>query len=385
MKKKIFYWGPFTDKGIGTKKAILNSAKSINKYSSSYEAVIINAIGEWNNEKKNENVKYLSLGPNIFDGLPRYGFMKSRLAFIQIFFASFFKLKKLILKEKPDYLMIHLISSLPLILFILFNFKTKLLFRVSGKPNLNFIRSLLWKLSSHKIQNIFCNTKEQKDELIKNKIFLPEKIDVLYDPIFSIRNILKERKQTNFDIKFKKNNILLVGRLTRQKNFELMIKAFRDLRNKELKNFKVYILGEGELRDKLKKLIENYNLSDYIFLLGSKKNVNKYYYKSKIFIMTSLWEDPGFVLIESAIHNCTIISSDCKSGPREILENGSGGFLFKNNDIGSFKEIITRYLNSNDQELKQMKINVKKNIRKYSLLKHYLLLKELILKQEHKA
>ena len=81
MKKKIFYWGPFTDKGIGTKKAILNSAKSINKYSSSYEAVIINAIGEWNNEK-NENVKYLNLGPNIFDGLPRYGFMKSRLAFI---------------------------------------------------------------------------------------------------------------------------------------------------------------------------------------------------------------------------------------------------------------------------------------------------------------
>ncbi|GIR03977.1 MAG: hypothetical protein CM15mP14_1950 [Rhodospirillaceae bacterium] len=65
---------------------------SINKYSSSYEAVIINAIGEWNNEK-NENVKYLNLGPNIFDGLPRYGFMKSRLAFIQIFFASFFKLK----------------------------------------------------------------------------------------------------------------------------------------------------------------------------------------------------------------------------------------------------------------------------------------------------
>ena len=385
MKKKIFYWGPFTDKGIGTKKAILNSAKSINKYSSSHEAVIINAIGEWNKEKKNENIRYLNLGPNIFDGLPRYGFIKSRLAFIQIFFASFFKLKKLILKQKPDYLMIHLISSLPLILFILFNFKTKLLFRISGKPNLNFIRSLLWKLSSHKIQNIFCNTKEQKDELIKNKIFSREKIDVLYDPIFSIRNILKERKQSNFDIKFKKNNILLVGRLTRQKNFELMIKAFRDLRNRELKNFKVYILGEGELRDKLKKLIENYNLSDCIFLLGSKKNVNKYYYTSKIFIMTSLWEDPGFVLIESAINNCSIISSDCKSGPREILENGTGGFLFKNNDINSFKEIIKRYLNSNNQELKQMKINVKKNIRKYSLLRHYLLLKELILKQENKA
>ena len=84
--------------------------------------------------------------------------------------------------------------------------------------------------------------------------------------------------------------------------------------------------------------------------------------------MTSLWEG-WFCINESAINNCSIISSDCKSGPREILENGSGGFLFKNNDIGSFKEIITRYLNSNDQELKQMKINVKKNIRKYFAVK----------------
>ena len=385
MKKKIFYWGPFTDQGIGTKKAILNSVISINKYSSSYEAIIINAVGEWNSEKKNENIKYLNLGPNIFDSLPRYGFIKSRLAFIQIFITSFFKLKKLILKEKPDYLMIHLISSVPLILFILFNFKTKLLFRVSGKPNLNFIRTLLWRLSSNKIQNIFCNTKEQKNELIKNKIFSKEKIDVLYDPIFSVRNILKDRNDNNFDLKFKKNNILLVGRLTRQKNFELMIKAFRDLKNEELKNFKVYILGEGELKYKLNRLIISYNLSNNIFLLGSKKNVNKYYYRSKIFVMTSLWEDPGFVLIESAINNCFIISSDCKSGPREILENGKGGLLFKSNDINSFKETIRKYLNLNDQELKQMKINVKKNTRKYSMLKHYLLLKELIFKQEKQA
>ena len=58
MKKKILYWGPFTDRGIGTKKAILNSAFSINKYSNKFEAIIIDAIGEWNGESQN---KYLTL------------------------------------------------------------------------------------------------------------------------------------------------------------------------------------------------------------------------------------------------------------------------------------------------------------------------------------
>ena len=88
MKKKIFYWGPFTDEGIGTKKAIYNSVKSVNKYSSEFEAIIINAIGEWNNEDINNYIKITNLGSNIFNTLPRYGFIKSRLAYIMIFFVK---------------------------------------------------------------------------------------------------------------------------------------------------------------------------------------------------------------------------------------------------------------------------------------------------------
>ena len=202
MKKKILYWGPFTDRGIGTKKAILNSAHSVNKYSNKYEAIIIDAIGEWSNQSQNKFVKYFKLGPNIYNNLPRYGFVKSRIAFLQIFFASFFKLKHLINLEKPEYLMIHLISSVPLLLFVFFSFKTKLLFRVSGKPNLNFFRAFLWKLSNKNIQNVFCNTHEQKKELIEKGIFSANKIHVLYDPVFSLNNILNERNKKNFDQKF---------------------------------------------------------------------------------------------------------------------------------------------------------------------------------------
>ena len=175
---------------------------------------------------------------------------------------------------------------------------------------------------------------------------------------------------------------MLVGRLTRQKNFELAIKAFKDLKEKELLNYKIFIIGEGEQKNKLNQLIINNKLEKNIFLLGQKKNVNKYYFNSKIFIMSSLWEDPGFVLIEAAVNDCFIISSDCKSGPNEILENGKGGLLFRNDDIESLKKKIREYLNLKNEDIKKMKINVKKNIKKYSLIQHYKLLTKLIYDQE---
>ena len=55
------------------------------------------------------------------------------------------------------------------------------------------------------------------------------------------------------------------------------------------------------------------------------KNVHKLMRKSKAFILTSLWEDPGFVLVESAYNNCSIISSDCPNGPEEIIQED--GFI----------------------------------------------------------
>ena len=378
MKKKIFYWGPFTDDGIGTKKAIYNSVISVNKYSPEFEAIIINAVGEWNNDDINDHIKITNLGSNIFSTLPRYGFIKSRLAYIMIFFVSFLKLKKLLKIEKPDYLMIHLMTSIPIVLFLIFKFRTKILFRVSGKPKLNFFRSLLWKLADNKIQNIFCNTSEQKKELIEKKIFSEEKIKVLYDPVFSIKEVLKERSIKEYDANFKKDNIIMVGRLTKQKNFEIFIKASRQLYKDNLLRYNTYIFGSGEDKDKLDKLIKLHKLEKNIFLIGNRKNIHKYFSMSKAFILTSLWEDPGFVLIEAALNNLPIISSDCKSGPKEIIIDNSGGFLFQNNDIEDLKKKLLEFINSDENQIKKKVIKTKKNIRKYSLFKHFKLIESYI-------
>jgi len=77
-------------------------------------------------------------------------------------------------------------------------------------------------------------------------------------------------------------------------------------------------------------------LKNNIILLGYKENIFKYLKDARAFLLTSLWEDPGFVLVESAYCNIPIISSDCKNGPEEFLNYGKGGMLFKSNSKISF-------------------------------------------------
>ena len=74
--------------------------------------------------------------------------------------------------------------------------------------------------------------------------------------------------------------------------------------------------------------IKKNNLSENIKLLGHTDNIYEFMLKSKAFILSSLWEDPGFVIIESALCNSMIISSNCKNGPKEFLSNGDAGLLF---------------------------------------------------------
>jgi hypothetical protein len=173
---KIFYWSPFISK-VATVSSVIRSAESILKYSKSKDNInvaIIDAIGEWTNYRKiiDQKIKIINLKKkSIFETLPKEGFFKSRLSYVIIFVITFFKLIKLINKEKPDYLIAHLLTSLPIFLTLIFNNNTKVIVRISGLPRLNFIRYMFWKMFSKKICKITCPTKSTY-EYLKKKIFL---------------------------------------------------------------------------------------------------------------------------------------------------------------------------------------------------------------------
>ena len=344
----------------------------MNKYSNEYEGVIINAAGEWDKlPNLNSKLNIIKLNINYYENLPRYSFIKSRFSYIKIFLKSFIPLKKLLQKDQPEYLIAHLIVSLPMILFVLFKFKTKLCLRVSGKVKLNFLRRILWKISSKNIEKVFCPTIETKNQLIQEKIFDKKKISVLRDPVIKINEYFKMKIERDFKSSFYPENIILIGRLTRQKNFDLFINAFSKIQGK-FPELKVNIFGDGELKINLQKKINQYNLEKKIILHGSVDNIFKYLKKSKIFILSSLWEDPGASLMEAAFCDTLIVSSDCPSGPKEFLSYGKGGFIFKNNSEDSLINSLESAIQCKSTIKKEKMINAKKNLKLYTFFNHYI-------------
>jgi glycosyltransferase involved in cell wall biosynthesis len=294
---KIYYWSPHTSH-IATIKAVYNSALSLIKYGKGkYDVKIINANGEWDSQSSNKDITFINLSKRKFlKTYPIEGYLRSRLSYLYIFFKCFFSLKKLINKDKPDFLFIHLVTILPLFLLIFFRFDTKFVLRISGFPKLNIFRKFFWRLASRRLYLITTPTKSTFDYIKSQNIFDDKKIFLLLDPVFLTKDILL--KKENVEENFSKNNkyIISVGRLTYQKNFSLLVEAFNDIA-KLYNNYKLIIIGEGEQRYFLENLISKYNLNDHVFLLGFKKNVFKYINIAECSISSSLWEDPGFFLI----------------------------------------------------------------------------------------
>jgi len=375
---KVYYWSPHTSY-VATIKAVYNSALSLTKYNKeNFIVKIINANGEWDGFV-NKNISLVNLGNNsLFRTNPRVGYFLSRFSYLYILLKCFFPLKKLLKKEKPDYLLIHLITLLPIILLIFFKFETKFILRISGYPKLNFFRKIIWKLASKKIHLVTAPTLLTLDYIKSQNIFDEKKIIFLPDPVYQIREIVNQKNELVEEyIDKNKKYILSIGRLTRQKNFSLLIKAFNEIR-KINDQFKLLIIGEGEEKKNLELLISNLKLKNDIIFLGFKENVFKYIKLSDLVISTSLWEDPGFFLIESGILNKPIISSDCPNGPSELLSHGLGGYLFYNNQLNSLVDIFKKYTSENEIKIKDKIFFSKKRFRQFSIFGHYKILKNII-------
>ena len=380
---KIFYWSPFISK-VATVSSVIRSAESILKYSkkkNNINVAIIDAIGEWKNYRKiiNPKIEIINLSKkNISESLPKVGFFKSRLSYALIFALTFFKLLNLINKEKPDYIIAHLLTSLPIFLTLIIKNKTKVIIRISGLPKLNLVRYIFWKLFSKKIYRVTCPTTLTYEYLKKINIFDQNKLFVLRDPVIQLHEFLIKKNEKIEDLKIEKNNLIIsIGRLTRQKNLILLIRAFKKILIK-YPNYHLLLLGEGEQKKLLTEETKKLKIQERISFLGYQKNVYKYLLNSDCFILTSLWEDPGFVILEAALSNTLIISSNCPNGPNEILSNGQNGFLFQNNNLSDLLNKFDEFKNSTEDELNKKKLFAKKEIKMFTQFAHFKSLKNII-------
>ena len=174
---------------------------------------------------------------------------------------------------------------------------------------------------------------------------LPEtSISVIYNPVITPEIEAKSNLEVSHPwLKVRDVPVVVaIGRLTKAKCFSLLLTAFQRSRLKE--DAKLLILGDGPDRSTLETSIDRLGLREHVQLLGFVANPYRYIKNSDLFVLSSLWEGLPTVLIEALYLGTPIVSTDCPSGPREILQEGKFGTLVPVNDIDSLSEAIVTSL-----------------------------------------
>ena len=217
-----------------------------------------------------------------------------------------------------------------------------------------------------KYDKIIAICKEMNEEIKELYPFLSSEIEYIYNPL-DCNNIIEQgneniEKMTSYEKELiERDYFLAVSRLdTDQKDFETLIEGYSILKNKGIKE-KLYIIGEGNGRVKIEKMIEEKNLGEDVILLGEKKNPYVWMKHSKLFIHSSKYEGFGVVLLEALMMDKFIVSSNCPTGPTEILTNPKAGELFNVGDANQLAEKVLKILYDKDYQKELLKnIQLKK-------------------------
>ena len=220
-----------------------------------------------------------------------------------------------------------------------------------------------------KCNKIICICNEMKENIIKEMPKIEDKLEMIYNP-FDIEKI-KKLSENILELSEKEKKLLkdkyiiMVSRLdNHQKDIITLIKNFSLFCEKNT-NFKLYLLGEGPDRKTIEEKIKELNLEDKILLLGVKKNPYPWIKNAELLIHSSKYEGLPTVLIEALILKKMIISTNCPTGPKEILGNGKYGSLV---DIGDYKAMadeMYELLNENSEKRNQYLENTSEAIQRF--------------------
>ena len=203
----------------------------------------------------------------------------------------------------------------------------------------NFFKKFVYKNISRLSDKIIVNSLDFKKEYKKE---FNLNVHCIYNPL-NRKEIFKRSKLKPKISFFKKDtlNFLNVGRLVNQKDQITLLKAFKLIKIKTKIKFKLLIIGRGVKKKELEDFIIKNNLIAEIKIINFQNNPYPYFKKANCFVLSSLYEGLPNVLLESLTLKKFVISSNCPTGPKEILDNGKGGVLFRiKNEKDLYKKIL---------------------------------------------
>ncbi len=295
-------------------------------------------------------------------------------------FLSYFKIIKLLLRDKSDkkiFFSLQYFSNIWAVLFLkklkkvkLFLYEVNHLDELSNYKNLGeFIKKNIIKIFIKALYSradlIAGNSQELSNDLSK---YIKKKVFTLYNPCFY--GFKKKINENNLP---KKIHILNIARLDFQKNHQTLLKAINIIKSKN--RIKLTLVGNGEYFSKIKKFANKNKIDIKIF--PNETELRDFYLKADLFISTSLYEGLPTTMVEAASYNIPIISSNFRSGCKEILNNGKNGYIFKVKDHVQLAFLIESFINDKKKFIyKTKKFSV--SLKKFSYKKNIEIFKKLL-------
>ena len=216
----------------------------------------------------------------------------------------------------------------------------RLLYSALFRPTYNFLSDRLVMLAT-----------VGKKDAVDNWGVDERNIRVIYNPQ-DIPDLRRRSVEPLDDPWFNSANgpiLIAAGRLTKQKGFDSLIRAFAILNQRA--PCKLAILGRGELEQSLKDLASALGVYEHIRFLGFQNNPLKYIKNSTIFVLSSIWEAMPMIVAEAMAIGTPIVSFDCPSGPFEMLEGGECGFLVEDQNIEALALTLLDVLNNPEKAI----------------------------------
>ena len=207
--------------------------------------------------------------------------------------------------------------------------------RKDPKLEYGYVAKILRNCILNSVEGIVFQTKSAQNYFRKKII---NKSTVIHNPVYI--------KREEYPICKMDNRLVAVGRLNPQKNFSLLIDAFKEL-HKDFPELTLEIYGEGPLKTDLQNRINYYGLDKSVKLMGAHRDVLNRIYRARMFVLPSIYEGMPNALMEAMCLGIPVLSSDCPcGGPKELIKDGQNGYLFILNDktdmLNKMKEILKR-------------------------------------------
>jgi glycosyltransferase involved in cell wall biosynthesis len=288
-------------------------------------------------------LRYVEVGWNENAGNP---FFKLKNVFLKVN-----TLRKMILEENPDVVLSHYSLTWHKALIILKSIglvKQKTILRFGNPlsilvPEDRCLIRRLFRLGLRHIDYIVVNSQGLRHDLEGNFGVADERIRVIPNPIdLAGVRALSESPLDMEPFSGKAPVVISVGRLSSQKNHTLLIRSFKKTLDEV--DARLVIVGIGELEHEVKALAKRFRLEGSVYFLGWQDNPFKFMRRASLFVLSSDYEGFPNALIEAMAVGCPSISTDCISGPAEVLKGGECGVLVPPNDENAMAGAIVRLL-----------------------------------------